>query len=196
MQDLDATIHCSFKSVAAGVGTQYVMLYKVSQLARHSCYSSGCTFPKWGNQGQSSLPKLSEQIILQCHFKWGCFVSFHSRKSQLCPSFSSFDLCQMLPSLCIFSTVQAVQLIKNAAFCSLWAPLTTLTDSVLRCLAMIETKQKQVFWFLTTCERKGGGEDDDVSDRGWVASSLGPWPLSLRHWKHSVKFLSGKTTVV
>lgn len=159
----------------------------------HWCCSSGCTFQKWGNVFQSSLPKLSELIILQCHFKWGCFASFHSRKSrQLCPPFSSFDLCQMLPSLCIFSSAQFVKLIKKM----LLSALTRAADSVSRCLAMVKTKQKQVLWFLATCERKGGEEGDDVSLGGWIAFSPGPWPFSLRRWKHSVKFLGGKTTVV
>lgn len=37
-------------------------------------------------------------------FNWGCVVHFYSRElQQLCPSFSPFDLCQMLTLLCIFS---------------------------------------------------------------------------------------------
>lgn len=130
------------------------MLCKVSLLARNSCCSSGCTFPKWGNV-------LQEQIILQCHFKWGCFASFHSTKSkQLCPSFCSFDVCQMLLLLCIFSSDHCVQLIKKCE-------LSMLSEAF--------SSEKQSLWWRPN-KNKFSDFQPHIGER--VERSLFPKPLT------------------
>ena len=128
----------------------YGALHQVFLLARHSCCSSGCTFPKWDMV-------LQEGSILQCHVKCGCFASFHSREAKKPPVFGLN--CATWSPLLIYSSDHLVGVIKNwqlSAFSG--ASLIKGADSVSRCSAMMETRQKQVLWFP---ERRGGDGDDD-----------------------------------
>lgn len=179
------------------------MLCKVSQLARHSCCSSGCTFPKWGNVLQSALPNLSEQMILQCHFKWGlfCELSFQKNRDNSVLRFPSCDPCQMLPSLGVLSSAQSVQLIKK---CGFLLSLRPSHQSNRLCVALLsrdgdQTKNKFLDFWPHVRERVERRLTMMMMMSVTGVEQPHPQaldPFLLRCWKHAVKFLSGKTTVV
>lgn len=130
---------------------------------------------------QSAFPNLSEQIILQCHFKWGLFWVFSFQKVA-----TTLSLVSFVPDV-----ARTHFILSSVCTAKAFSP-----EQQLHFLVMMETKQKQVFRFLATCERKvGETNDDDVSYKGWIASSPSPSSLLLTCWKHSVRVLSGKSTV-
>lgn len=105
MPDLDGALVLFFQECGSWPRCTVGFFYEVPRLTGRSCCSSGRTFPKsevmFFNPPAPSLPKTlrANHFAMSFQVGVGFFIEFPENNSVLC-FLASFDLCQMLRSLC------------------------------------------------------------------------------------------------